>query len=178
MAVSKEFLEAVDKKNYRRIKLMMKNSITYDPTCLSFDEMMGIVEEKAPEIIDEHDGEALKPSKDWTKEYYNEQIVHVMDNFSIERIGLLKDMSRTLFANENDRPRKENAQSSNLNSQNEISNKTINKSSFLIALLTCIGALAVLIGAMKGAMPLVIAGAVVLLVDIICFFAMKKENKT
>lgn len=166
MAVSSEFIEAVENKDYRRIKLMMKNSITYDPSCSIFDEMMLIIEEKVPEIIENHDGEALKEKSEWTKSYYNEQIVRVMNNFSRERIQLLKEMSGALFTDVNNESKRDDAQTVDKVTQANHDVLPANNKMFLIILLVSVGALIALVGIIKHIVIILVLGIVVILFGI------------
>ena len=52
--------------------------------------------------MDEHDGEVFKTSAEWDEDYLNEQMVAVVNNFSAERIDLLKKMVRKLYVKANE----------------------------------------------------------------------------
>ena len=97
MPVSNEFIEAVNSNNVRRVKLMMKNSFALDSSGNSFDEMLTYVQNKMPTLIDEHDGEVFKDENEWDRAYYDEQIVKIMDNFSYERLNLIRGMASKVF---------------------------------------------------------------------------------
>lgn len=98
MALSKDFIDAVEEGNVLRVKLMLKNSLLIDPTCQSFDQMFSFANERIANLIDKHDGETLKSSEEWDEEYYNVQTVKIVNNFSRERIDLLKSMAKKLYA--------------------------------------------------------------------------------
>lgn len=97
MAFSKDFADAVEQGNLLRVKLMLKNSLLIDPSCQNFNQMLAFAKEKIPNLIDGHDGEILKNDREWSEEYYNEQTVKIVNNFSQERIDLLKGMAQKLY---------------------------------------------------------------------------------
>lgn len=102
MALTKSFYEAVSKGDVRRIRIMMKDSLSADSTFREFSEM----EKETASIkglYDEHDGRAFNNNKEtWNDEYMAKLMAQVVRNFSHERIKHLKDVVRYL------RPVKEN----------------------------------------------------------------------
>lgn len=97
MKFSKEFIDAVEESNILRLKLMLKNSLVLDPSGVKFDEMMAEVTKKIPSFMDNHDGELFKPEVEWDENYFNEQAVKVVDNFSVNRVELLKKIVQKLY---------------------------------------------------------------------------------
>lgn len=98
MAVSKEFTEAVDSGKKIRIKIMLKDIMLVDPTMSKFDEMLSYAAGRVPDLYDEHDGENLKyDSAAWNEAYLNQQMVTVVNNFSKERVELLRNMVKYLY---------------------------------------------------------------------------------
>ena len=98
MAISKEFADAVDKGKLMRVRIMLKDSLLLDPSGAQFDEMSRYAEKKMKDLYVEHDDESLNEDESsWTKDYLNEQMVAVVNNFSKKRINLLKRMVRVLF---------------------------------------------------------------------------------
>lgn len=98
MTFPKEFLKAVENKKILRIRIMLKDSLLVDPTAAIFDEMVAYVESQIGTIYDVHDGELLKfDEAEWDKDYLNELMVEVVNNFSEDRIALLKKMVVYLF---------------------------------------------------------------------------------
>lgn len=98
MALSKDFISAVEEGNALRVKLMLKNSLLIDSTCQEFEHMFSYANERIPNLIDKHDGEIFKGSTEWDEEYYNAQTVKIVNNFSKERIDLMKNMVQKLYA--------------------------------------------------------------------------------
>lgn len=98
MAITNEFMEAVQSGKTLRVRIMLKDSLLIDPTAKQFDEMARYAVEKMGDIYVEHDGEELKFDKAyWSEEYLNRQMVSVIGNFSKERVDLLKAMVRYLY---------------------------------------------------------------------------------
>ncbi len=98
MAITKEFMEAVQSGKMMRVRIMLKDSLLVDPTAAQFDEMARYATEKLGNIYTEHDGEKLNFDVDaWNEEYLNQQMVIVVNCFSKERIDLLRSMVRYLY---------------------------------------------------------------------------------
>lgn len=96
MAVSKEFMDAVGQGNALRVKIMLKNSLLLDTSFRQFDEMLEYAKARIPGLVESHDGEAFRQQEDWDEDYMNEQLVSVVENFSAERLELLKKIVRKL----------------------------------------------------------------------------------
>ena len=98
MAISKDFMDAVQAGKLMRVRIMLKDSLLLDPTSMQFDKMAHYAESQMGGIYVEHDGETLNYDIScWNEDYLNEQLVAVVNNFSKERIDLLKCMVRTLY---------------------------------------------------------------------------------
>ena len=98
MAITNEFMEAVQSGKMMRVRIMLKDSLLVDPTTAQFDEMEQYAVEKMGNIYTEHDGEKLNFDVDaWSEEYLNQQMVIVVNSFSKERIELLKCIVRHLY---------------------------------------------------------------------------------
>lgn len=98
MALTNEFMEAVQSGKMMRVRIMLKDSLLVDPTAAQFDEMEHYAIEKMGNIYTEHDGEVLNfDVASWNEDYLNQQMVVVVNCFSKERIDLLKGMVRFLY---------------------------------------------------------------------------------
>lgn len=98
MAITQEFRDAVDKKDIRLLKIMLKNSLVVDPTFKEFDEMLDLVKTKGLNLYDKHNGEVLKYDESkWTDDYIDKQMVQLVYNFSEERVKLLKVIFKKLY---------------------------------------------------------------------------------
>lgn len=98
MAITKDFVDAVESGNLLRVRIMLKDILLVDPTANTFDEMESYASAKIDNLYDEHDDETLKYDvTDWNGDYLNDQMVAVVSNFSKERIELLKGMVRYLY---------------------------------------------------------------------------------
>lgn len=115
MAITKEFMEVVQSGKIRRVRIMLEDSLLLDPTAERFNEMECYASKKMGNIYAEHDGENLNFDKSaWNKDYLNQQMAVVIDNFSKERINLLKKMVLYLYKDKADKIRnnKENTHTS------------------------------------------------------------------
>lgn len=98
MALTKEFMDAVQEEKLIRVRIMLKDSLLIDPTGAQFDEMEKYASGSMADLYTEHDGEPLSfDVGTWNEDYLNQQMVTVVNNFSKERIELLKGMVRYLY---------------------------------------------------------------------------------
>ena len=77
---------------------MLKDSLLVDSSCAEFDEMFGFAQTAIQDLMDSHDGESFKAPEQWNEDYLNDQMVAVVNNFSKERVDLLKKMVKKLYA--------------------------------------------------------------------------------
>lgn len=123
MALTNEFIEAVQSGKIMRVRIMLKDSLLVDPTASQFDEMIQYAIENMGNIYIEHDGEKLEFDVNvWNEEYLNQQMVTIVNNFSKERIDLLKSMVRYLFKDKANKIRNER---SNPRTQSGITHKQV-----------------------------------------------------
>lgn len=98
MAITDEFKEAVGSGKKTRVRIMLKDIMLVDPTMKQFDEMLDYAKSKISDLFDEHNGDALKyDRKDWNESYLNNQMVAVVNNFSKERVELLRNMVKYIY---------------------------------------------------------------------------------
>lgn len=98
MAITKEFIEAVESGKLLRVRIMLKDILLVDPTATKFEEMESYANSKMGDLYDEHNDEKLNYDVTcWDEGYLNEQMVNVVNNFSKERIELLKGMVRHIY---------------------------------------------------------------------------------
>ena len=98
MALTKEFLDAVEQRDVTMVRIMLKDSMLVDPSLKTFEEMLQAAGAQLPGLYDAHDGEELKQNpSEWDEDYMNLQMVSVVSNFSRERVALLKKIVKKLF---------------------------------------------------------------------------------
>ena len=94
----KLFEEALRKNNILKIRLMMKNSLLYDPSFKSFDEMEKLAEKYKVNIWQDSSVEVLiKRDKPWTIDDVNYELTAIVSNFTKERIVYLKDLITDVY---------------------------------------------------------------------------------
>lgn len=104
MAITNEFKEAVETGKKIRVRIMLKDIMLVDPTMRQFDEMLGFARNHINDLYDEHDGENLKyECGEWNEDYLNNQMVVVVNNFSKERVDLLRNMVKYIYRDKADR---------------------------------------------------------------------------
>ena len=70
MAITSEFMEAVNNGNRTRVRIMLKDIMLVDPTMEKFDEMLKYASSKMNDLYDEHDDETLKYDRtEWNEAY-------------------------------------------------------------------------------------------------------------
>ena len=98
MKISQEYVESVKQEDVLMVRIMLKDSLIVDPTFVEFDELLAYAEDNLTSLYDVHDGEKFNNDiSTWTKDYMDEQMVKVIDNFSKERIAFLKKLCGYLY---------------------------------------------------------------------------------
>ncbi len=96
MALTNAFKEAISTGNIRRIRIMMKNSILYDPTFSEYNTMKNATQDLLG-LYDIHDGQVLNYDKNtWDDSYMNELMFEIVSNFSHKRIEHLQEVVKYL----------------------------------------------------------------------------------
>ena len=62
-----------------------------------FDESLKFASENIAGLFDEFDNEAEKPESEWNEDYWNYLYASLMDNFSKERIDLIKKVGKKVY---------------------------------------------------------------------------------
>lgn len=96
--MTQEFIEAVKGGKLLRVRIMLKDSLLVDPTTSQFNEMERYAIDEMGDIYVQHNGEKLDNDiSSWNEDYLSRQMVIVVNNFSHERIDLLKSMVQYLY---------------------------------------------------------------------------------
>lgn len=123
MAITQEFREAVQNKDTRMVRIMLKDSLVVDPTFSEFNQMITLAETNIDDLYDIHNAETLNyDMSSWTKDYMDDQMVQVVYNFSKERIQILKYICKHLYSQ---RVKKIEAERKTTNNQIHFSKKEI-----------------------------------------------------
>lgn len=89
--LSQEFKATVSDKNLLRTRIMLKDSFVVDPTFVQLDEMLSHARVYLPGLFVPFDGECLENDEaKWNDNVMNEELVHLVTNFSETRINHLK----------------------------------------------------------------------------------------
>ena len=92
------FKEALTKNDILKIRLMMKNSLLYDPSFKSFDEMERLAEKYKVNIWQDSSVEVLeKRDKPWTIDDVNYELTAIVNHFTKERIAYLKNLITEVY---------------------------------------------------------------------------------
>ena len=96
MALTNAFYTAVKEGKVRLVRIMMKDSLLFDPTFQLYKDMEKAASSMAG-LYDIHDGrDLIMDSAEWNDDYMSLLMVQVIDNFSHERLDHLKDVVRHL----------------------------------------------------------------------------------
>ncbi len=99
MALSEDYIKAVDSGDVTMARIMMSDCMLVDLTLHDFEERLRYAERKLPTLYDPHDGEIFpNDMTTWNKSLLDEQMVKVVTNFSRERIAFLKKLVRHVYA--------------------------------------------------------------------------------
>ena len=100
MAISNEFIVAVEEDNKLRVRIMLKDMMVIDKSMKKFDEMLSYAQSRISDLYDIHDCEKFEEKNSWTTTYMNAQLVKLLSNFSKERIEILKKIISHLYSRE------------------------------------------------------------------------------
>lgn len=98
--LDRNFKNAVDSNNIGLVRIMLKDSLMIDPTGKIFDELLNYAQESLEsKLLEKHDGEKfIYDKKFWTEDYFNQEMIKLLDNFSLERINFLKEVCKFIYA--------------------------------------------------------------------------------
>lgn len=95
--LTKSFYDAIDKRDKKLLRIMLKDSLLVDLTHNEANAMMQRISSSDIEIFDQHDGEEFeKDTSKWNDDYMAGVRVDIYDNFSKERWNHLKQVVKFL----------------------------------------------------------------------------------
>ena len=100
MILSKAIEDAIKENNMSRIYSSFYTILLSDPAFATGKFDLTLNELKARNIKDlfqKYDGEAFKGQNEWNQQYWDSVASALMDNFCVERIEHLKEISRFLY---------------------------------------------------------------------------------
>lgn len=93
------FKEELRKNNILKIRLMMKNSLLYDPSFKTFNEMEKLAEEYKVNIWQDSSCEDfIKQKQSWTMDDVNYELTAIVSDFTKERIVYLKELIANVYS--------------------------------------------------------------------------------
>ena len=99
MALSETFRKALEQKDIRMVRIIIKDSLVVDPTFTEMEEMLREAARAQLDLYDPHSGEELERDREqWNKAYMDSQMSALLRNFSRERLALLKEICAVLYA--------------------------------------------------------------------------------
>ncbi len=99
MSINTTFKNAVLNREFIIVRDTLTNLMILDPTLSDFNEYLTYAEAHLPDLYDLQDQEVLKydPSE-WTTDYLDQQMATAIQNFSHERVDLLKKMCQKIYS--------------------------------------------------------------------------------
>ncbi len=96
--ITMEFQDAVERKNYLKTKIMLKDSLLVDTSFKQFDTMIRYVESKGINIWSNSlDTYPLKDPDSWNKDLLNIELASLVTEFTREKVDYIKRMIQTLY---------------------------------------------------------------------------------
>ena len=98
--IARDFKNAVEINDIDLVRMMLKDSLMIDPTGTFFDELFNYAQDRlGNELLEKHDGENFIYDKNlWNKDFFNQEMIKLIDNFSLERISFLKEVCKFIYA--------------------------------------------------------------------------------
>lgn len=99
MKVDIEFQDAVKNDDRDLVRIMLKDSIMIDPTLDMYKVLSSYAEAKlSMPLYEKYDGIAFADESDWTEDYFNQEMIKLLDNFSKERIIHLEKVCKKIYS--------------------------------------------------------------------------------
>jgi len=158
--------EILEQKNLARIHSLFYVIVNQDPSFSTdkFNNTFEYVKEKNIQgFIDSFDGEELLAPDKWDQDYWELTASSLVDNFSLERIKHLKDISKLIYKTDNVEQKKPAPPIENKPNVGHSAKKT--PSIAITAGLAVVGVAALVVGAKSIAIVAGVAAAVALTVE-------------
>lgn len=99
MAVTKEFLQAVNDRNILRMRLIMKNCLLIDTSFKNFLEMEAVAKAHGINVWQNtSEFELIKREKPWSLDDMNYELTAIVNDFTKEHMNYLMDIIREVYA--------------------------------------------------------------------------------
>ena len=87
MKINIEFQDAVKSNDIDLVRMMLKDSIIIDPTLDMYKVLSSYAKANlSMPLYEKYDGIAFADEVDWNEDYFNQELVNLINNFSEERI--------------------------------------------------------------------------------------------
>ncbi|MDR0916490.1 MAG: hypothetical protein LBN02_04805 [Oscillospiraceae bacterium] len=166
MAIPDTFVKAVSEGNMQAVHRRLADLMPIDPSLHMQDEMLKYAEEKLPNLYQTHDGDELKTdAESWTEAYYDQERYRLEKNFSRERLNMLRDLTRHMYADVIQREETEARQHQQSAPQQYA--KKSGSAKLLGGAAAVVGAAAVAVGVVASSTAVSVIGAVVVVGGIV-----------
>ena len=99
MKIDIEFQDAVNNNDINLVRMMLKDSIMIDPTLDMYRVLSSYAEANlSMPLYEKYDGIAFADESDWNKDYFNQEMINLIDNFSKERIIHLEKVCKKIYS--------------------------------------------------------------------------------
>jgi predicted metalloprotease len=136
MHINKTIEEAVKNNDLKTIYSSLYTILLSDPgfSTSKFDDAMKYVKNNEIDgFIQKHNGVIFEAEEKWSEEYWDKVASELIDNFSMERINHLKDISKKLYPNKEDDLNIEQKKT-----QEQSSSKSLNKKTGTVGIILAI----------------------------------------
>ena len=98
--IDSEFKKAVEINDIDLVRMMLKDSLIIDPTGILFDELFNYAQDRlGNKLLEEYDRkEFIYDKKFWTEDFFSQEMIKLINNFSLERINFLKEVCKFIYA--------------------------------------------------------------------------------
>lgn len=99
MKIDIEFQDAVKSNDIDLVRMMLKDSIMIDPTLDMYRVLSSYAEANlSMPLYEKYDGITFADESDWNKDYFNQEMTKLIDNFSKERIIHLEKVCKKIYS--------------------------------------------------------------------------------
>ena len=99
MKIDIEFQDAVKNDNRDLVRIMLKDSIMIDPTLDMYKVLSSYAKANlSMPLYEKYDGIAFADEVDWNEDYFNQEMIKLLDNFSKERIIHLEKVCKKIYS--------------------------------------------------------------------------------
>lgn len=99
MKIDSEFQDAVKSNDIDLVRMMLKDSIIIDPTLDMYKVLSSYAKANlSMPLYEKYNGIAFADEVDWNEDYFNQELINLINNFSEERIIHLEKVCKKIYS--------------------------------------------------------------------------------